>query len=288
MIFHVKNNKDTTMSSEITGITKVTPINKKVFFILWILCIIGFFAVIPYSLSLSGTVMPIRDLLSLKMLVSLIQNVMLYGLLIFTGLYIARRIGLGAPIFSSLVNKEDMGDKLREMVFPSLIVGMLGGGLVILLDTVVFATPLQAELALLGIILPESVNPPAWQGLLASLYGGINEEVLLRLFVMTLIGGLIAIVMRKMDQKLPVGIFWVANILAAVLFGLGHLPTTAAIGLPMDFLVVTRAIVLNGLIGIGSGWLYWKYGLESAMLSHFSADIVLHVLTPLAMTLLAP
>jgi hypothetical protein len=43
---------------------------------------------------------------------------------------------------------------------------------------------------------------------------------------------------------------------------------------------------LNGLLGVGFGWLYWKYGLESAMLGHFSADIVLHVLPPLLATLI--
>jgi vacuolar-type H+-ATPase subunit I/STV1 len=265
---------------------EIAPIKKQVFFLIWALCILGFFAVIPYSLTLSGLTFDIQELISPKMIWSLIQNAMLYGLLIFTGLYIARRVGLGAPIFNGMVNKKDVGEDFRAMLVPALIVGILGGGLVILLDNYIFAAPLQAELELLGISLPKSVNPPVWQGLLASLYGGINEEVLLRLFVLTLIGGLIAIVFRKMDQKLPTGIFWTANILAAVLFGLGHLPTTAAIGLPLDFLVVTRAIVLNGLIGVGFGWLYWKYGLESAMLGHFTADIILHVLTPLAMMLL--
>ena len=29
------------------------------------------------------------------------------------------------------------------------------------------------------------------------------------------------------------------------------------------------------------GWLYWKRGLEAAMISHFSADIVTHVLLAL-------
>jgi membrane protease YdiL (CAAX protease family) len=42
--------------------------------------------------------------------------------------------------------------------------------------------------------------------------------------------------------------------------------------------VVTRAIVLNGVGGIGFGYLYMKHGLEAAMISHFSADIILHVL----------
>lgn len=223
------------MSSTTPNSSKVPMINKKVFILIWILCIIGFFAVIPYTLTLSGMGLDLKELLSTKMIASLIQNAMLYGLLIFTGLYIARRIGLGVPILTGLFNKEEVGDKVREMLIPSLVIGAVGGGLVILLDTFVFGPALQNELKLLGITLSDSVNPPVWEGLLASLYGGINEEVLLRLFVMSLIGGLIALIFRKMDRKLPVGIFWIANILAAVLFGLGHLPTTAAIGLPMDF-----------------------------------------------------
>jgi membrane protease YdiL (CAAX protease family) len=44
---------------------------------------------------------------------------------------------------------------------------------------------------------------------------------------------------------------------------------------------VARAVVLNGLAGIAFGYLYWTRGLESAMLSHFSADIILHVISVL-------
>jgi len=62
-----------------------------------------------------------------------------------------------------------------------------------------------------------------------------------------------------------------------VLFGLGHLPATANI-LPLTPLVITRAVVLNGVGGVIFGWLYWKRGLESAMVAHFSADLILHVL----------
>ena len=72
--------------------------------------------------------------------------------------------------------------------------------------------------------------------------------------------------------------FWIANIIAAIIFGLGHLPATAAVGARLDFFVVTRAIVLNGIGGIAFGWLYFRKGLESAMIAHFSADIVLHVI----------
>ncbi|PKL71234.1 MAG: CPBP family intramembrane metalloprotease, partial [Methanobacteriales archaeon HGW-Methanobacteriales-2] len=49
-------------------------------------------------------------------------------------------------------------------------------------------------------------------------------------------------------------------------------------------MVIARAIVLNGIGAIIFGWLYWKKGLESAMISHFSADIVLHVMFPLILS----
>jgi membrane protease YdiL (CAAX protease family) len=84
-------------------------------------------------------------------------------------------------------------------------------------------------------------------------------------------------VSKTSDGRPTLAVLWIANILAAVLFGLGHLPATAGL-VPLTGLVVTRALVLNGLIGTGFGYLYFKHGLESAMISHFSADIVLHVL----------
>ena len=85
------------------------------------------------------------------------------------------------------------------------------------------------------------------------------------------------LVSKTADGGPTLAVLWIANILAAVLFGLGHLPATAAL-VPLTPLVVARALVLNGVIGIGFGYLYFKHGLESAMISHFSADLILHVL----------
>jgi membrane protease YdiL (CAAX protease family) len=58
-------------------------------------------------------------------------------------------------------------------------------------------------------------------------------------------------------------------------------------GSKLNPLVITRAIVLNGGGGLAFGWLYWKQGLESAMIAHFSADIVVHVIMQLVATLVA-
>lgn len=65
--------------------------------------------------------------------------------------------------------------------------------------------------------------------------------------------------------------------LTAVLFGLAHIPNATHF-VPFSGLVLARALILNGVAALVFGWLYWRKGLEAAMLAHFSADIVVHVL----------
>jgi membrane protease YdiL (CAAX protease family) len=77
-------------------------------------------------------------------------------------------------------------------------------------------------------------------------------------------------------------VVWAAIAITALLFGAGHLPTAAAL-LPLSPLVIARALLFNGLGGMVFGWLYWKRSLVAAMIAHFSADIVLHVLVPVIM-----
>jgi hypothetical protein len=38
-----------------------------------------------------------------------------------------------------------------------------------------------------------------------------------------------------------------------------------------------RALVLNGVAGIAFGYLYWKDGLEAAMIGHMSAHVVMQI-----------
>ena len=100
----------------------------------------------------------------------------------------------------------------------------------------------------------------------------------MRLGLMTLLVWVGAQLTRTSAPR-PV-VVWTAIVITALLFGAGHLPTTAAM-LPLTPLVIARALLLNGIGGIVFGWLYWKRGLLAAMLAHFSADVVLHVVTPL-------
>jgi len=261
-----------------------TLINWKVFLLLWIAAIFSVIAILPYSLSLQSNVLQNLKLpipLPFVIALQVVQNAILFGIAIFAGLFFASRVGLGAPILDSVTRGESVVDKIRAILPLSIILGVTSTLVVLVLEFFYFQPALAKQISSTAAALNlRTSQPAAWKGFLASFYGGIAEEILLRLFVMSLFVWLGRFISKTADGK-PTGIvFWIANVLAAILFGLGHLPAVALL-VPLTTLVIIRTVVLNGLIGIVCGWLYWKQGLESAMIAHFSADLVLHVLLAL-------
>ena len=104
-------------------------------------------------------------------------------------------------------------------------------------------------------------------------YGGILEEVMLRLFMMSLIAFILYLLFEKSKDKPSVKILVLSNIISALLFAAGHLPATILmIGLtPM---IILRCFLLNGTFGLMFGWLYRKYGLRYAMIAHMGCHII--------------
>lgn len=257
------------------------PFNWKLFLILWLGATLSVAAVIPYTLTLQGAALqnikppiPLPALLTLQ----IVQNAVLFAVLIALGLFFAKRVGLGAPILEAWLNKEACAEKLKNILPISVSLGVIAGGLIVVLDRYVFQAWLLNDLGAQLDRLPSNINPPAWQGFLASFYGGIAEELALRLFLMSCLAWLGSFIIKPANGKARGGVLWIANLLAAIAFAAGHLPAAAAVFPVMTTLVVIRIIVLNSLGGIIFGWLYQTRGLESAMLGHFSADLILHVL----------
>jgi hypothetical protein len=261
-----------------------TLINWKVFFILLAAATIATLLVLPYSMEIQSSAIDLSKLgIPLPVLIAIqtVQTAILFAIIIFLGMLLAKRVGLTTPILESLTRGESVSDKVRVVLPLSVILGIVSTLVVLGLEIFYFQPAMMKELGDTAAALNlQTAQPADWKGFLASFYGGIAEEIQLRLFAMSLLAWLGKFVSKTLEGKPTNIIFWIANILAAVLFGLGHLPTTAML-VPLTPLVVARAVVLNGVIGVVCGWLYWKRGLESAMIAHFSADIVLHVLLAL-------
>jgi membrane protease YdiL (CAAX protease family) len=65
-------------------------------------------------------------------------------------------------------------------------------------------------------------------------------------------------------------------LVSSVVFGAGHLPVGYML-LPDSFslALVLFIILANSAFGVVAGYLYWKRGLESAMLAHIVCHLVL-------------
>ena len=72
----------------------------------------------------------------------------------------------------------------------------------------------------------------------------------------------------------------VANVLAASAFAAAHLPQVKAF-YGLSTLMVLVVMIANGVPGVIFGWLFRRFGQISAMVAHFSADVVLHVIGPM-------
>ena len=257
------------------------PFRWKLFFIVWALCLFGLGAVVPYTLTMQAETLENADLplpLDILIPVQLASNAVAFGLLIWIGLRMAGRVGLGLPFLEGRLRGEPVPGRGRQVVILSALVGVGVGVAVAGAEYGLFKPLAEAELARLGMFPPDEIRPPAWQGFLASFYGGITEEVLLRLFLMSFLVWLGRRFSRTDEGRPTLVVLWTANIVAAILFGLAHLPATAAFGMPMTPVILARALILNSVGGLAFGWLYFTRGLESAMMAHFSADLVLHVL----------
>ena len=114
-----------------------------------------------------------------------------------------------------------------------------------------------------------------WTVVLASvLYGGMIEEVMLRLFVMNLLAWLGWKLFFRSREEVPEKVVVTANILAAILFAASHLPATAMVFGNITPVILLRCFLLNGGFGLLFGRLYRKHGIQYAMISHAMVHIV--------------
>lgn len=248
--------------------------NWKLFFVLLGASTVTTLMVLPYALTLiSGTGLVFTPII---LVAQVIQSLVLFSIAIFFGLKLSKRFGFGMPIIEGMLRGEAQGNNLKSILWLSIGLGVLASALII------FFSFLFGSLSLDFLRAEMSVS--IWKSLLASFYGGVGEEILLRLFLMTFFVWITFKITKTADGKPTNTGIWLAIIISSVIFGLGHLPITGALT-AITPVVVLRAILLNGVAGIIFGWLYWKKGLESAMISHFSADICLHVLLPIIASL---
>lgn len=243
----------------------------KKFWVLWGLGVAATVSALPYIFTLQRSVIEkAGQPLWLVGLASTVQAGILLAIVVFLGLKLAEKINLNPFVFfdSTVPVKENL-KQIAKLCVP---IGVLVA-LIIRFGDFFFLKSIPELKAV-------SESIPFWKALLVAPYGGVVEELLMRLFLVTLFAWLFGKFFKSAEVPKNNWIMWAAIVIVSIIFGLGHLPATATI-VALTPIVIARAIILNGIGGIFFGWLYWKKGLEYAIVAHFTTDIVLHAVLPL-------
>ena len=233
-------------------------------FLLFVLLIgtIGSYFTVIYSLSfvskeiLESAIKQVGSK-GLVITISTIQTVIYVILFGIFGVILSNKVGLWKKIKFE-----------KNKLFITSIIALIGGIALILCDLLIFSR--------FNEIIKNSFDvKPTYDYIITSLlYGGVVEEVMMRLFFMSLISFLIIRLFYKKEKNVPVKVFVIANIISAILFALGHLPSTINIFGEINTLLFVRCLVMNGLFGLAFGWLYRKHGIHYAMLAHFGCHLI--------------
>ena len=181
-----------------------------------------------------------------------------YGILLGAlGIVIAKKIGL-------------WHDSLALKIKPLLITTIsfiLCGIFFIGVDVILF-----------GRLIPEVaesylVKPSVETIVGAVILGGVVEEVMLRLFMMSLIAFLLLKIFKNCGEAGKNVIFAIANIVSALLFAAGHLPLTYVL-MGITPVILVRCFLLNGGFGLVFGRLYRKHGIQYAIIAHGGIHLV--------------
>lgn len=224
------------------------PFSWRALLILGLLQLVGNLASIPWLRAIGMPVEP----LELWLLWTVLSFV-----IIGSGLALGARTGLGAPFLEGQTRK---GERAR---WAGRIVALA------------FLFAILASLLLLPFNLggERGDYPASWRIFLAAIDAGVQEEVFSRLFLVTLFAWMGAFVRRDADGRPATAIIWSAIVLSGLLFGWAHIDDKV-LNPSFHASVTEYALIMAAatLLGIGLGWLYWKQGLECAILAHFLVD----------------
>lgn len=245
----------------------------KIFLFLTFAASISALAALPYIFSQIPTEEDLPLPLPLIIGISFIQSTLYFGLMVFAGLRIYKKSGFQLPVLERWTNGESIAPALIKITRIAPLIGLFTFGIIALGDFIFYK--LGSDLSIYSI-----KEPAWWKALLASFYGGFAEEIMVRFFMMTGIVWVLTKIIKPESQGSRRNIILLSILIAALIFGVLHLPATAQLT-GLTTLVVIRALLLNGIPGIIFGLLYWKKGLEYAIATHFFTDIFLHVLFPI-------
>ncbi|SIS47231.1 CAAX protease self-immunity [Zobellia uliginosa] len=194
---------------------------------------------------------------------SLIQPSVLLLIAVVIGTMLYDKVNLQVPSISDILKIESPKISFKEQIKFGVLFGIIAGILTTLV-TFVFKTSIPQEFV-------EMQGKVQFTPIARFLYGGITEEILMRFGFMTLL----VWSAFKITKNLNDLTYWIGIVLASLLFAIGHFPMVFSVVENPSALFLTFVMLGNSIAGLFFGWLYWRKGLEAAMVAHIMTHVIL-------------
>lgn len=199
---------------------------------------------------------------NLKYLV-LVNPMILLVISVVLGTVLHEKAGLQIPIIKSILSIEELNVSIKDIVKNGILLGLIAGFLIVGMR-LLYEPFIPNEYAELG-------NKIQLTPIARFAYGGITEELMLRFGLMTLVVWLAF----KITKGLSNSVYWFAIVFSSLIFAIGHFPIVfATIGSP-SIILLSYVLLGNLVAGLIFGYLYWKKGLEAAIIAHVFAHVAM-------------
>jgi len=248
--------------------------NYKQILALWFLGLLGVISVlpvIPQLIAIQNQPIPF-SIFQVQVITFIQSGVLILGAVILGSIF-SLKVNLSAPVLEAIFKGEPVLTKFKPQIIPAFLGGILGGVFI-----VIFALKFQALLPSEFLLAAKKLSMPWYARIF---YGGIAEELLIRWGLMSFLVWLLYRCFQNGAQEIKPIIYVSAIFVSAVVFGLGHLPMAHALSSVVNIPLIVYILVGNAIFGFVAGGLYWKYGLECAIVSHMLAHITMVILEPM-------
>ncbi len=211
-----------------------------------------------------GTTLPVP--LQALQIGAAIQGAVLVVIASILGSFLAPKVDLSAPVLSAALARRDLLAALRPQLLPGLAGGCLGAAVII-----AFHRFVPSSLSFLTDREPLPL-------VVRVLYGGLTEEILIRWGLMTVITWGAWRLFQRNRPKPSGAIVWAAIGVSAMIFGASHVPALAPAMPTLSGVAVAYVTFANAGFGVVAGWLFWRHGLEAAIIAHVLAHVLAYLI----------
>src|SRR5918996_3261505 len=197
-------------------------LNKKLFFVIWLGGTLSVLAVLPYAFDLQQDLLQsVPFSLPVLALLSLLQSTVLLAIATSLGLFFAKKVGFKFTVLEQVLSGKSNAIQWKDFLRLPIVLGIVTA-------IVIFFGDWLFKLAGIVIDAEYITEIPLWKRFLAAFYGGIGEEILLRLFLLSMLVFIFGKITRSEAPLSRSGLVWSSIVITPLLFGLGHLPATSA------------------------------------------------------------